>query len=216
VNALPTGYFQATGSSHGLCHASIDGPPVVAAIHRYRRLMADTRVPGDGADRAAVWQKVANLDAGELQELLVLIEMVERSAAAELSGEGTLTVAAATESTIAQHLPAIVQSVTATFSTSWAVEAFPREVQTDGTPAASGTASGATTWTGTASGYAPPIQSEAVKSVWEAIKPASATDAVGYLQELRKWLLIILFIVIGGAGTSDVFEALEKAFTSGR
>ncbi len=136
----------------------------------------------------AAWRRVTTLKPEELQELLALIDHVEQNAG-RLSGEGTLTV-----------------------STSWNIEA--REVHTtEGTATAYGTGYGTITLHGSGTGYAPAIKSEAVKSVWESIQPASATDAVAYLQELRKWVLIVLFVVIGGASSEDVWNALENAFS---
>lgn len=139
----------------------------------------------------AAWRRVTALKPEELQELLALIDHVEQNAG-RLSGEGTLTAGPVSEGTITQHLPAIVQKATGTVY---------------------GAGHATVTLSASGKGYAPAIQSEAVKSVWESIQPASATDAVAYLQELRKWVLIILFVIIGGASNEDVWNALENAFS---
>jgi hypothetical protein len=160
----------------------------------------------------AAWRRVTTLKPEELQELLALIDHVEQNAG-RLSGEGTLTAGPVSEGTITQHLPGRLSGEgTLTVSTSWNIEA--REVHTtEGTATAYGTGYGTITLHGSGTGYAPAIKSEAVKSVWESIQPASATDAVAYLQELRKWVLIVLFVVIGGASSEDVWNALENAFS---
>ncbi len=148
-------------------------------------------------------RRVASLSEGELREFLVLVDY-QRNSMAGLSGEGTLSVGPPKQADI-------LTRVTKTITTSWRVEA-PEPAPTSQVP--HGSASGTTTWTGTAIGEAPPIKSPAVAALWDYVKkvsPQDNTQCLATLEAVIKTVLIVWLVTGPPAVSSEILNSVQRA-----
>lgn len=144
-------------------------------------------------DANEVFQLLQGMNLGELAAVHERAERLERDAAERLGVQAHVTGAAA------MTLPSLTMSAMGTVTP----------------PGGTGSAHafGVTTWTGSAHGYAPPVPTptDAVETLWQLIRPKSTQDALGISRDIRRWVLIVVFIV-GGLKTPAILEAIQEEF----
>ena len=169
---------------------------------KYSRQM--TSVPAPGFDPDEFARRLARLSPAELREFLIVVN-AQRNTIAQLTGEGTLSAGAQPGD--------LLSRVTASISTTWNVEApqVPETGEDDAVP--QGSASGTTSWTGTAHGTAPRTRSPAVEAAWQYLKQVSPQDNTQLLATLGAVLkaVLIVWLMTGSPGVAgDLLDAMQR------